>query len=92
MRTTSATPAQIKDLANRGVLLIGDAIHAMPILGGEGANVAMKDGVDLAAHIARHGIIGLQDFAEVKIQTWQKAVEESEKRITEMHSSVKASL
>lgn len=92
MRTTLGTPAQVKDLANRGVLLIGDAIHAMPILGGEGANIAMKDGVDLAAHIARHGPKGLQDFAEAKIQTWQKGVEESEKRIAEMHSPVKASL
>ena len=92
MRTTSGTPAQIKDLANRGVVLIGDAIHAMPILGGEGANIAMKDGVDLAAHITRHGTKGLQDFAEAKIQMWQKGVEESERRIAEMHSFVKASL
>ena len=92
MRTTLGTPAQIKDLANRGVLLIGDAIHAMPILGGEGANMAMKDGVDLAAHIARHGTKGLQDFSEAKLQTWQNGIQESERRIAEMHNPVKASL
>lgn len=92
MRTTLGTPAQIKDLADRGLLLIGDAIHAMPILGGEGANIAMKDGVDLAAHIARHGTKGLQKFSDAKLQTWQEGVEESEKRIAEMHSPVKASL
>ena len=92
MRTTLGTPEQIKELADRGVLLIGDAIHATPILGGEGANMAMKDGVDLAEHIVRHGTKSLLDFSGEKYQAWQKEVEESQKRIAEMHDSIKASL
>ncbi|KAL8793815.1 MAG: hypothetical protein Q9195_003645 [Heterodermia aff. obscurata] len=92
MRTTLGTREQIKSLTDRGVLLIGDAIHATPILGGEGANMALKDGVDLAEHIVRHGTKSLLDFSNEKYQTWQKGVEESEKRITEMHDPTKASL
>ena len=92
MRTSLGTPEQIKILANRGVCLIGDAIHAMPILGGEGANMAMKDGVDLAEHIVLHGTKHLLDFSDGKFQAWQKGVEESEKRIAEMHDPSKAFL
>ena len=92
MRTTLGTPEQIKDLADRGVLLIGDAIHATPILGGEGANMAMKDGVDLAEHIARHGTKCLLEFSGEKYQAWQNGVEQSGKRIAEMHEPTKASL
>lgn len=54
MRTALGTSEQIKSLANRRVLLIGDAIHATPILGGEGAHRAVQDGVDLAKQIIHH--------------------------------------
>ena len=92
MRTTLGTPEQIKNLAGRGVLLIGDAIHATPILGGEGANMALKDGIDLAEHIVRHGTKTLVDFSDKRYQAWQQGVEDSEKRIAEMHDPSKASL
>lgn len=92
MRTTLGRFGQIKYLADRGVLLIGDAIHATPILGGEGANMAMKDGVDLAEHIVRHGTKSLLDFSDEKYEAWQEAVEESEKRIAEMHDPTETAL
>ncbi|KAL8745056.1 MAG: hypothetical protein Q9190_002768 [Brigantiaea leucoxantha] len=92
MRSTIGSPAQAQDLAKQGVLLVGDAIHAMPILGGEGANHALKDGVDLAYHIARHGTGTLQAFTEAKYEAWEKGVEESEKRLGEMHHHANASL
>ena len=58
MRNTLGTPDDSPKLTNHGVLLMGDSVHAMPISGGEGANNAMKDGVDPAEHLAasgRHG-------------------------------------
>ena len=55
MRSTLGTEQEILDLAARNILLVGDAIHAMPILGEEGTNYAIKDGVDLAEHLATHG-------------------------------------
>lgn len=86
MRTIMASPADIDGLTDRGVLLIGDAVHAMPILGGEGANTAIKDGVDLAEHIALHESRGIKSFSATRYDAWRKAVEESETGLAEMHS------
>ena len=92
MRSTLGSEQEIRKLADRGVLLVGDAIHAMPILGGEGGNNAMKDGVDLAEHIAAHGPQGIKSFSSARYDEWKKGVEESEQRLADMHSPAKASL
>ena len=90
MRSTLGTEQDIKDLTARGILLVGDAIHAMPILGGEGGNNAMKDGVDLAEHLATHGLQGIKTFSGARYDSWRRGVEESEQRLAEMHSLAKA--
>ena len=92
MRSTLGTEQEIKDLTDQGVLLVGDAVHAMPLLGGEGGNNAMKDGVDLAEHIAAYGPEGIKTFSSARYDSWRKGVEESEERLAEMHSRAKASL
>lgn len=63
MRSLLVSPTDIVSLASRGVLLIGDAVHAMPTLGGEGANLAIKDGFDLPEHIAANGPLGIKSFS-----------------------------
>ena len=92
MRSALGTEKDIQELTDQGVLLIGDAVHAMPILGGEGGNTAMKDGVDLAEHIAAHGSQGIKSFSGPRYEKWKKAVEESERRLSETHSPVKTLL
>ena len=89
MRSRSATEEDIRDLTDQGILLLGDAIHTMPILGGEGANMAIKDGVDLAEHLAEHGLSRINDFYDGRNQMWRQAVEDSEKRLSDMRSPVK---
>lgn len=89
MRSVLLPLEEMQDLARHGVLFIGDAAHAMPLLGGEGANMAIKDACDLADQMAQ-GISGL--FAGQKYEAWKQAVEESEKRLANMHSVAHASL
>lgn len=92
MRNTLGSKQDIQDLADRGALLIGDAVHAMPILGGEGGNTAMKDGVDLAECIAIHGSQGIMNYSAERYEMWKYRVEQSEYRLAEMHGPAEASL
>ncbi|MCJ1455457.1 hypothetical protein MMC28_005812 [Mycoblastus sanguinarius] len=92
MRSVLGSPEDIHGLADRGVRLVDDAVHAMPILGGEGGNTAMKDGVNLAEHIAVHGPQGIKSFSSVRYDMWKNGVEQSERRLSEMHSATRSSL
>ena len=85
MRSVRPDLSESKRLADQGVILIGDAAHAIPVLSGEGANIAIKDGIDLAEHIATKGVDSLADFVVSRHAMWKTVVEESEKRLREMH-------
>lgn len=87
MRTLMPDPSEAQRLAKHGVVLIGDAAHATPILGGEGANMAIRDGIDLAQHIATHGIKDSQAFSKSKFPLWENSVENSKIMIKNMHMS-----
>ncbi len=53
MRTMLLTTADLcKLLQETGIIMIGDSAHPMPILGGDGANHAIEDAVELAELIA----------------------------------------
>ena len=77
---------KLQELADRGILLIGDAAHTMPILGSEGANWAIKDGIDLANYLADSEFSQLRGFYDGRYSEWQQAVRESENRLFEMHN------
>jgi 2-polyprenyl-6-methoxyphenol hydroxylase-like FAD-dependent oxidoreductase len=51
MRTALVPKAELQDLARDGIVLMGDAAHAQPIVGGNGANEAISDAVSLAKRI-----------------------------------------
>lgn len=92
MRTLTPDPGEAQRLAEHDVILIGDAVHAVPILGGEGANIAIRDGIDLAQHIATHGLEGFEAFSASKFEQWRKSVEDSKKTIENMHKPSMAQL
>ena len=85
MRSTKVGLRDVQDLAERGVWLIGDAIHPMPILGGEGANQVITDAVDLAEHLSNISMSNRSIFLEGKDREWRTAVHESEKKLSKMH-------
>lgn len=61
----------LQALARKGVFFIGDAIHAEPILGGEGANDAIIDGFGLADCIASSGVAEIPTWYEKQFLRWE---------------------
>ena len=77
-------------LENSKVVMIGDSVHAVPILGGHGANMAIVDAVELAEVLTR-GLDGdlmgsVAGFYEGKWKGWRADVEESRSELERMHS------
>jgi len=83
MRTTDVEPSDMHKLASQGIFLLGDAAHAQPIIGGNGANAAIKQALDLADHIAENRDFG--SFIDAHCAEWQEGVDASTRRIAEMH-------
>ena len=69
---------------------MGDAVHAEPILGGEGANLAIEDGMRLAELIAEGK--PLSHFYQERQDVWARSRKESKARIAAMHGVTKSSL
>ena len=86
MRTIVVGLPELRRLASRGVVMIGDNIHAQPILGGLGANAAMKDGIELAEFIAEHGQDAIPQFYEARVDGWKAGVLASEEAVAKMHN------
>jgi len=87
MRTTAVPLRDLQTLfSDSGVCLMGDAIHAEPILGGNGANAAIVDGVTLAEAIAgRASGSGVETWYTGRYGVWKRGVEESVRAIGDMH-------
>ena len=66
----------------------------MPILGGEGGNMAIKDAVELSQRLATNhaSTQHLKEYASSRYGTWKAAVENSEKELANVHSTTNASL
>ncbi|KAL7910949.1 hypothetical protein GGI35DRAFT_492486 [Trichoderma velutinum] len=85
MRTVLVSHQELCALANKGVFFMGDSVHAEPILGGEGANNAIIDGMELAKCISRFGQGGITTWYESRYPTWKDSISESEQAIALMH-------
>ncbi|KAF2846534.1 FAD/NAD(P)-binding domain-containing protein [Plenodomus tracheiphilus IPT5] len=88
MRKCLTPLSELQDLyGKQRVVLLGDAAHAQPIVGGNGANAAMLDGVEFAKVIAERGVGEIAMAYETRYSEWERADGECEVRIQEMHES-----
>jgi tyrosinase len=86
MRTTSAPLPELRDLlARTGVCLMGDAVHAEPILGGNGANAAIVDALMLADAISSSEQDSVLSWYNDRYSKWVQGVQESQTSIARMH-------
>ena len=57
----------------------------MPILGGDGANKAMIDSIDLAEHLSKASTTKQKEFLKKRHEELRRAMDESDWRLCEMH-------
>ncbi|KAF2821897.1 FAD/NAD(P)-binding domain-containing protein [Ophiobolus disseminans] len=87
MRTTLVPKEDLQSLAQDGIVLMGDAAHAQPIVGGNGANEAISDAVSLAEHIA-YGQKDLTHWLDGRYSVWEGGVDAAQNNIAALHSSI----
>ena len=87
MRTIMVPKQDLLKLLQHGIVMIGDAAHAVPILGGHGANMAILDAIKLADTLVEQDgdIRRLKDFCESEWSGWSDAVEKSKRELAEVH-------
>jgi tyrosinase len=86
MRCIVLEKRDIDELGSQGIALIGDAAHATPILGGNGANLAISDALALGEAIGSDGFEGAVKFSKQQAPgQWTDHVQDSRKRIGAMH-------
>ncbi|EPE26255.1 hypothetical protein GLAREA_02167 [Glarea lozoyensis ATCC 20868] len=86
MRTILVSLSELQELGREGVFFMEDAVHAEPIIGGNGANAAIRDGVGLAECISEDGTTGVLKWYDTQYGRWKEGVDESEKMIAKVHS------
>ena len=88
MRTILVPLHELQELGERGVFFMGDGVHAEPIIGGQGANGAITDGVGLAECISQGGLTGIPTWYETQYSRWKQGVENGDKMIAEIHGGI----
>lgn len=92
MRSLLVSKQDLQSLGKAGVLLIGDAAHAEPIIGGGGANEAIEDGVDLAAWISDNSMKDVFGWYDRRHTHWQECQDKSRICIRRIHGQPEGSM
>jgi len=92
MRTVLVEAPRLQESAKKNVFFLGESVHAEPILGGQGANEAIVDAIELADVIAGSGSEGVSTWYEMKLATWRHGIDGSKSAIAQMHTEAKSNL
>ncbi|KAL5118710.1 hypothetical protein ACEQ8H_003387 [Pleosporales sp. CAS-2024a] len=91
MRTVPVPQAEVLERwARQGIVLLGDAVHAHPIISGNGANMAIQDAVSLAEYIATiYGTsnIDLSEWIAQRHSSWLESVQAATQNIDSLHAT-----
>ncbi|KAI9053768.1 hypothetical protein LZ554_002717 [Drepanopeziza brunnea f. sp. 'monogermtubi'] len=87
MRDLMVPREELEGLSKKGVLLIGDSAHALPILGGEGACFAVGDAVKLADAIEKERVDA--SYGEMYGE-WEGAMKKGRETLARMHGEGKS--
>jgi tyrosinase len=90
MRTADVPKEDLQNLAQKGIVLMGDAAHAHPIVGGNGANIAIEDAIHLAEHIAAMQKTDNHDFSDwisQRYPEWTESIQTASANIERLHST-----
>lgn len=86
MRNTSVPLSELQSASEtNGIYFMGDAIHAEPIVGGNGANAAILDALSLGEKIAGNEESNIADWYSERYEVWTKGVAQSQESIANMH-------
>lgn len=93
MRSLRVPQQLLNRSIDSNVVFIGDAVHAMPIFAGEGGNHGLLDGVQLAECLrvgVQHNHLkeSIQQFYDDAYGRWEKGVDASEKRLSDLHQPI----
>lgn len=92
MRSVSTADTDLRRGAKEGIVLLADAAHAGPILGGDGANVAIEDAVELAELLSGAQQVDLEGFYRSRSERWKICINDSEARLAKVHGQPAAHL
>ncbi|KAF2234539.1 FAD/NAD(P)-binding domain-containing protein [Viridothelium virens] len=93
MRSVRVPPAsELRRWGEQGILMVGDAVHAQPILGGEAANAGIVDGVEVGEWVGESREELADFYNEERLKRWENGVEGSEKKLDEMHGMWRSTL
>jgi len=88
MRSSLLDSATIEHHAKyRGVVLMGDAVHAQPIVGGAGACTAILDALQLAKHIRSANEVDTAAYLEARAGTWARDKQQAEESLRNLHAA-----
>lgn len=85
MRSISIDDADLARAVGQGIVLLADAAHGAPILGGDGANIAIEDAIELTTALSSTQTVDLMGFLHSRLERWKTYVGDSETRLAKIH-------
>ena len=85
MRSILVPTDALQELGRKNIWLMGDAVHAEQIIGGNGANAAISDAVSLAEHVGESNVSAIEKWYAKRRKFWGADVEKSLRNIAMMH-------